>query len=449
MQACSGPGKTATLAWMGLNGLLCYGGPGQHPKGAVLSCTAENLRDNLWPEFTRWIELSPLLQAAFEQTSERIMARDHRQTWFLSARTFAKTANEDEQGRTLSGLHGPYVFILIDESGETPVAVLKAGEQAFSEKGCKFARIAQAGNPTSTAGMLYAAATKLAHLWLVIPITGDPDDPDRSPRIDEAWAREQIETYGRDDPWVMAYILGKFPETSLNTLLSVNEVQAAMARHLPRDVYGWVGKRIGVDVARFGLAATVLFPRQGLAAFQPEEMRGADSHQVAARVIAAKARWAGRTGERVVAYVDATGGYGAGVIDALVHAGHHPVPVEYAGKATDPKFFNKRSEIWWNMAQWVKRGGALPQNARVTKELTQVQYALKKGKLWIEEKEQIVKRLRFSCDYADALANTFAAADAPAEYEAPTPEAAAARAQADLDYGAPKDEYDPHSKDRW
>ena len=49
LQACAGPGKTAVLAWMGLNFLSCHGAIGEHPKGAAVSITADNLKDNLWP----------------------------------------------------------------------------------------------------------------------------------------------------------------------------------------------------------------------------------------------------------------------------------------------------------------------------------------------------------------------------------------------------------------
>jgi hypothetical protein len=49
------------------------------------------------------------------------------------------------------------------------------------------------------------------HLWTVIEITGDPDSPKRSTRIDPAWARAQILQYGADNPWVLANVFGKFP----------------------------------------------------------------------------------------------------------------------------------------------------------------------------------------------------------------------------------------------
>jgi phage terminase large subunit len=42
----------------------------------------------------------------------------------------------------------------------------------------------------------------------VIEITGDPDDPKRSPRVSGQWAREQIEKYGRENPWVLVNVFG-------------------------------------------------------------------------------------------------------------------------------------------------------------------------------------------------------------------------------------------------
>lgn len=428
MQACAGPGKSAVESWIGWNFLLCYGRPGQHPKGAAVSITSDNLKDNLWPEFKKWQERSNILKTAFTWTHERIFANDHKDTWFISARSWSKTADAEEQGRTLSGLHSEFVLILLDESGEIPVAVGKTGEQALSN--CEFGKMVQAGNPTSHEGMLYAAATVQRHLWHVIAITGDPDDPQRSPRVDIAWAREQIATYGRDNPWVMSLILGQFPASSINTLLSVEEVSAAMTRVLQPADFDWAQKRLGVDVARGGLDATSIFPRQGLMSAKPVQMHTQRGNDVAARIAIAKERW-----EWEMCLVDDTGGYGGSVIDSMLQFGMSPVPVNFAGKADDPRYFNKRSEMWFRMADWVKRGGMLPNYPQLTKQLTTPTYTFQLGKFRLEEKEQIKKRLGFSPDDGDALALTFAIAEMPGAHspEAKAQERRVQHAQTDYD----------------
>lgn len=412
MQACVGPGKSAVLAWCAWNFMACYAEEGEHPKGAAVSITSDNLADNLWAELSKWQGRSPFLLNAFQWTKTRVFAKQHPETWFISARSWPKTANAEEQGRVLSGLHSKFVLFLIDESGDIPPSVLKAAEQGLSN--CVWGKILQAGNPTSHDGMLYLASVMQRESWHITRITSDPEDPERTPRVDRVWAAEQIAKYGRDNPWVMSSILGVFPPTSLNTLLGPEEVLAAMRRNVKITDYEFAQKRMGVDVARFGDDRTVIFPRQGLVAFKPVEMRAARTNEIAARLMKEKASWGSEFD-----MVDDTGGYGAGVIDSLIAAGQSPLPVNFSGKSTDPRYFNKRSEMWFEMAEWVRRGGALPDIPELVKELTAPTYCIQGGKFRLEEKEQIKKRLGFSPDYADALAMTFALPDMPAAVSIP------------------------------
>lgn len=451
LQACAGPGKTAVLAISALNFMSCYGDIGEHPKGAALSVTGDNLYDNLWPEIAKWRNKSELMQRIFELNNDALFARDHPGTWFLSARTFSKTADPEEQGRTLSGLHAKYVLILIDESGDIPIQVLKTGEQAFASSTCAFGRIVQAGNPTSLSGMLYAAAGELADQWNLIRITGDPDDPDRSPRIDIEWAKKQIETWGRFDPWVMSYILGKFPPSSINQLIGPDEVAEAMKRILKEEDYIMVQKRLGVDVARFGDDKTIIFPRQGLAAFRFKELRKADSFEIAGAIEVSKANF-GSEAE----YVDDTGGWSAGVQDEMIRRGKPLIPINMSKGAQDPRYYNKRSECIFRMCQWAKRG-ALPMDTELKKELCAYTYTMDGGKLRVVEKEKLKAILKHSPDKSDSLSLTFADVDVPASVSAmiqarhdPSPLRTMhetrrnARAESDV-----ITEYDPHAPERW
>lgn len=433
LKACAGPGKSAALSWMGWLFLSCFGAEGEHPKGAVTSITEANLKDNLWPEFSKWQSRSPFLKEAFTWTKERIYANDHPETWFLSARTWSKSANAEEQGRTMSGLHSRYVLFLIDESGEIPLPILKSAEQALSN--CSFGKIVQAGNPSSLDGMLYAAATQLSHQWYQITITGDPDDPNRSNRIDKVWAQEQIKLYGRDNPWVMAFILGQFPPASINALLGVEDIDRAIHRNVPEEQYNTAQKRLGIDAARFGDDPWVIFPRQGLMAFKPVEMRNPRSQEVAARVALAKNKWGSE-----MEFFDGTGGYAGGAVDSMIQAGYSPQEINFSGKATDNRYFNKRSEIWFSMAEWVKRGGCLPDIPVLRKELTAPTYTFQNGKFKLEDKEQIKKRLGFSPNYADALALTFSLPEMPMAMAVFHPSFGSSRHSA-------KHEYDPFSDD--
>lgn len=400
MQACAGPGKTAVIAWCICWFLATQGAVGDHPKGFAASVTSDNLKANLWPELAKWQNRSPYMSAAFTWTAERMYANDHKATWFVEARSWPKTASPEEQGKTLSGLHGGYVAAFLDESGAIPVPVSRAAEQALSTNPT-FGKILQGGNPLSREGMLYAAS--VSHLWHIIRITGDPDDPKRSPRISIDWAREQIAAYGRDNPWVMAYILGQFPLAAINSLLSPDDVRAAMAREPKPEAFEHAARIMGVDVAREGDDRSIIFRRQGIASLPPEIVRNASSLHGAGLVARLWGDW-----DADAAFIDGTGGFGSGWIDQLQALGRAPIGIHFASKASTERYANKRAEMWFAMAEWVKAGGCLPNCPEIIAELTTPTYTFKGDAVILEDKRQIKSRLGRSPDLADALALTFA-----------------------------------------
>lgn len=406
MKACTGPGKSATLAWMGWHRLACFAGRGEHPKGAALSITADNLKDNLWSEMSKWQGRSEFLKNAFTWTKSTIYANDHPETWFLSARSFAKDADAESIGRSLSGLHSKFPFVLLDETGDMPTAVGRAAMQIFTGDPVD-AAIIQAGNPTSTNGLLYESCTKDG--WDVITITADPKDPKRTPRVSKEHAQEMIDTYGIDNPWVMATILGLFPPTGFNSLFGIEDYEKAITRHYRINQYSHAARILGVDVARQGDDRSVIFPRQGLVAFKPKIMRIPDTMKIAEQVAYSADKW-----KADAIFVDGTGGYGAGVIDRLRQLGYDPVEVQFSSSASDARFFNKRSEMAFMAADWVKRdGGALPDIPGLRAEMCAQEYVFMRDKFRLIEKELIKDKIGESPDLFDAIALTFAFPVAP------------------------------------
>lgn len=403
LKACKGPGKTACEAWMGLNFLATR----PYPKIAATSITGDNLADNLWPEFNKWMNQSAFFRETFVWTKTRIFYRDEPENWFITARTWPKTADAEQQANALAGLHADYVMFILDESGGIPQAVMTTAEAVLSSGiECK---VVQGGNPTHTTGPLHRACTIDRHLWYVVTITGDPDNPLRSPRINVAWAKQQIASFGRENPWVMVNVLGEFPPASINALLGVEDVEKAMARHLPEDVYAWAQKRLGVDAARFGDDPWVIFPRQGLAAFKPEVMRNPRTPEVAARIARAHRDW-----QPEMILIDDTGHWGHGCMDLLLAAGLPAIPIIYSERAPDRRYKTVRDQMWIEMADWVKHGGALPNDIELLQELTIPTYTYIGGQFVLESKDQIKERLGRSPNKADALAQTFAFPEMPA-----------------------------------
>lgn len=404
---CKGPGKSCVLAWLVWNFLVTR----LHPKVVCTSITGDNLSDGLWTELANWQGRSALLTAGFQWTKTRIVNRDHPETWWCSARQWAKGADPKTQGETLAGIHADNVMFVLDEAGGIPDAVASAAEAGLAnvvDPAKQEAHLLIAGNPYALDGPLYRACTSERHLWHLTEITADPDDPKRTPRVSVGWARQQIEKYGKDNPWVLVNVYGRFPPSSLNALLGPDEVNACLGRHLDDRATAGAARILGVDVAREGDDRTVLFPRCGPVAYDPVILRGANNIAVADRVQMAFRNWRPQA-----IFVDATGGYGGGVVDLLQQAGLPVVGVQFAGSPGDARYANKRSEMWFLMAEWVRRGAALPQIGELTKELTSPTYYFKGDRFALEPKEQIKARLGYSPDLGDGLALTFAQPVAP------------------------------------
>jgi hypothetical protein len=399
MRACTGPGKSTVLAWIGWNYLLTR----PHPYIGATSITGDNLRANLWTEFGRWYARSPQLQSMFTKTKTAIFHNEHPQTWKLEARSWAKDANPEQIGNTLAGVHADYVMWLLDETGDYPDAVLPACEAIFSGNP-KEAHIVQAGNPSKRSGPLYHAVMDRTRRWKVITITADPDDPNRTPRVSVEHARRQIELWGRENPWVKVKIFGEFPDSDFIALISPAEVEAAQRRYYRAHEIGNAPKILGVDVARYGNAASAICPRQGIQCFPIKKYRGVSSTQGAGIV----SRMWSEFGAHAC-FADATGGFGAGWVDQLITLGRSPVGIHFAGQANNSqRYANKRAEMAFEAVEWIKRGGALPESQELVAVLTQTTYSIQKDRLLLEPKEDIEARLGYSLDEFDSFILTFA-----------------------------------------
>jgi phage terminase large subunit len=407
--ASKGVGKTLLLA------ALC-----QHffitryrSKIAVLSVTKDHLKSNLWAELLRLREQSQLLKLSTNDGMERITMKGHEGYNFIDARSFPKQADETQMSSALAGLHADNVAFFIDEAGTIPDAIINTADAALStgDTDTKCARLICAGNPEIPKGVIYRASMgKTEQDWGIYHVSGDPDDPKRAPRVSVKWAREQIASSmgGREDPWVMINVLGKYPLTAMNSLISEQEVMDAMSRKIDDNLIKNSQHRMGVDVSRGGADSTVFFRRQGLKAFPLEERPSSElGPQLAGRIALI---CQDQKVERV--FVDDTGGYGSSVVDSLGVFSYQTIdvtPIKYNARAQDQQRYNNcRTEMWCRMRDWIKKGGCLPYDKKLLEEISEPRILTHMGISRLEAKEEIKKRLGRSPDRADALAQTFA-----------------------------------------
>lgn len=199
-----------------------------------------------------------------------------------------------------------------------------------------------------------------------------------------------------------------FTAAADNALISIDLVRQAATRIYADHEYKHAPLVYGVDVARFGSDATVIFKRRGLVAFEPIVMRKLDSMAVADVI----ARNAAKDKPDAI-FIDA--GRGEGVIDRLRQLNFQVTEVPFGGSALDSDHYvNRRIEMWDEMRKWLQAGGAIPPDVILQSDLSAPTYGFNPaGKKLLEPKDKIKERLGRSVDYADSLALTFAAPVAP------------------------------------
>ena len=355
MSACVGPGKSAALVFISLNFLVTR----PAPKIAATSITWENLRDNYWAELAKWIAKSELLSQMLEWQQTRVFFRaelvkteERAQSW-ISARRWSKSADEETLGTTLAGLHSDYILALADEAGGMPPAITRRAEGILSSP--IEGHLIVAGNPTHLAGALHECVVKRSDKYKVIRITGDPDDPNRAPRVNKEWAQELIDDYGRDSAYVRGIVLGLFPIQSTDAMIGLNHMEDAFKRYgHPFNDNGEALQRglkvLGCDIARFGSDSTNLGLRDGDFLDDFIWWQGKDTMYSAAKIreiaIEEEVNW--------IAVDDV--GVGGGVTDKLIEfkrdglldCGIVPINAAETSSVKDrmgqPRFANKKAE---------------------------------------------------------------------------------------------------------
>jgi len=192
-----------------------------------------------------------------------------------------------------------------------------------------------------------------------------------------------------------------------NALITIDKVtDSAAIKRKESDVAG-SPRVLGVDVARFGADRSVIQKRQGLAAYEPIIFNDIDNMTLAGMVGQTINEW-----KPDAVFIDA--GRGEGVIDRLRQLGFFVNEVNFGGRPTNPRYNNKRSEMWDSVRIWLDDGGSLPKNTDLKTDLCVPTYKFDaSNRLQLESKDEIKKRGGRSPDLGDALALTFSFPVAP------------------------------------
>jgi hypothetical protein len=221
-------------------------------------------------------------------------------------------------------------------------------------------------------------------------------------RADETGLIDEAElTKARQEMTEQQYaqeFLCDFTASTGNTLVPVTLAVEASKRVIhDANVRGGV-KVLGVDVARYGDDRSIIFPVQGLKAYEPIVFDDISNVDLAQAVI-------GKIRSFEPDYVRIDAGRGEGVIDFLRSQGYKCTEVNFGGVPQSAYYQNARAEMWHGMKKWLEAGGAIPPIPELISELASPEYQFNSSnKMVLESKEKMRDRGLRSPDYADALA---------------------------------------------
>lgn len=314
----------------------------------------------------------------------------------------------DEPER-MAGFSGPNMLFLVDEASGVANSIFEAidGNRAGG------AHIALISNPTQTSGVFYDAFHAETSGWHCEHISSvecaefapiDLGEADTG-LATKAWCDERLREWGHDDARYQVRVLGNFPTTAEDTLISLALVQAAERRWTSTLPDEWQPLQVGVDVARFGRDKSVIVWSRGLWASAPTALSGNDNVQVAGKVLEI-IRQVRRGNEPVRVCIDTTNNGGvADILRASDIEGLEVVDVQYAASATCDGYSRLRDQLWCGLRTWLKEGGAIPDHRSLRADITAPKYGFDlRGRIKVEGKDDLKKRLGRSPDHADALA---------------------------------------------
>lgn len=399
-----GVGKSALVSWL----ILWAMSTRTDTIGVVTANTENQLRTKTWVQVAKWYRLF-IGRSLFKLTATALLSVDpeHEKTWRLDMVPWSERNTE-----AFAGLHnkGRRILVVFDEASAIPDIIWEVTEGALTDADTEIIWAAF-GNPTRNVGRFRECfpGGKFAHRWNSKAIDS------RSVRLtDKKQIQEWIDDYGEDHDFVRVRVRGVFPRIDGTSFISLEVARAAVER----DVRSAANVVLGVDVARFGDDASVIYPRCGRdgSSREIEIYYGEDTMRFAAKVAAAFLRHGA-----AVCMVDA-GGVGGGVVDRLRQLGIPVIEVDFGSRAEGinpddgSSYANKRAEIWGAMRGWL-RGGSIPaleinNGLTLVDELTAPSFTHNvKEEILLESKKDMRRRKVSSPNVADALACTFAAPD--------------------------------------
>lgn len=325
---------------------------------------------------------------------------------------------QDHDRDAFQGLHRKYLLVIIDEAAGIPEWLWGSARDIATGEHCRMLAI---GNPTDPSSY-FRRVCRPNSGWNVIKVsvfdspnfTGEKVSKSVSEDLtSDKYIEDAKRDLGEGSPMWRARVEGEFPDVDEFSVIPLGWIYQAQQRWIAWDEAGrplrddW-RRVVGADIARFGADKTCFAERIGDAFLTPRIMPRGDTQSTASML---SGELNGERGD--IAVVD-TNGVGAGVFDTLKKFGHLAMGVNVGTRTTltdtsgQIAFYNVRAAVYWKMREALDPARnptiMLPPDDDLASDLSTPHWkTMPGGKIVIESKDEIRKRLNRSPDRGDAV----------------------------------------------
>jgi len=406
-----GLGKTALISWQTLWFALTR--DGEDWKIPTTASAWRQLQKFLWPEIHKWSRKLDW------QKLERSQFKDKQELLDLSLKlsTGEAFAMASDNSALIEGAHAANLLYVFDESKEIPPQTWDSAEGAFSTGEAFWLAYSTPGEPN---GRFYEIQTRKPGYqdWKVRHVT--LDECIKAGRISQKWVDDRKLQWGEDSAVFQNRVLGEFATSDENGIIPLACIERSNARWQEwKDVGGKTeGDLIlGADIARSGTDKNSLAIRYSNIITELRRHTKADLMQTTG-IIAGILK--SDNGKGIIDII----GIGAGVYDRLNEQGFYVIPfnaserTELMDRSGELGFVNRRSAGWWILRELLQNDEImLPPDDLLIGDLTAPKWrVMSGGRIQIESKDDIKKRIGRSTDDGDAVMMAFCP-DEPTEAE--------------------------------
>lgn len=415
----------------------------ENTKVALTAPTDRQVLNIMMPEISRLYNRAKRRGIVLPGRLNSYNIRTENEEWFLTG-----FKADEHNHEAWSGFHAVHTMFVVTEAtgiGDDTFSAIEGNLQGDS-------RILLVFNPNTPVG--YAARSQKGDRWEKFQLNSltAPNVKEKriviAGQVDYEWVLDKVENWCtpisederqeelddfffegrwyRPEDLFRKKVLGKFPKVADDVLIPQQWLDLAHERWRQasgKEPLSSEPRMLGVDVAGMGRDSTCYCERKGcwVAPFNVHNSGGqADHMKVAGNIINRR-----KFHPDMYVSID-TIGEGAGVYSRCLELAEkkYIISCKYSEGAKGSndrdlsditgqyKFVNMRAWLFWAVRDWLNpknnTGAMLPPDARFDEEATEIKWSFRSdGRILIEPKDDIKKRIGRSPDLFDALANTF------------------------------------------